>query len=339
MPSKKNRRKDTYPDWEASETDESYTNSHNHNIANPADAGGASERGDSNGNDYTNNQAGGGKSNQGKVSCSSLPKHKATLGPWTLAVGETLQSLEETQRTINNLQKIFMLHTNDLERIDETSRMLHQSEEDCRQKDEVIESQEKAIHILTRMESKAKALVEKEKDELKQEREKQDRRVNVVAAEERHKVNQEFEKRTRQHDEIYKKRKQELEDEFAQKRDENERRATAFEAERERLSTAVKEQDWQIKAQADELEKLRERYDVLERAKNSIRKEKLDREAELEAVKKEFALDPRPMDYLYVFLPTPSQRKRPRAERDLVYTVSQKSRVRSKGYLENTSTA
>ena len=161
----------------------------------------------------------------------------------------------------------------------------------------------------------------------------------MVAAEERHKVNEELEKRMRQHDETYKKRKQELEDEFAQKRDENDKRATAFEAERERLSTAVKEQDSQIKAQAEELEKIKERYDVLERAKNSIRKENLDREAELEAVKKEFALDPRPMDYLYVFLLTPSQRKRPGTKKDLAYTVSRKSRVRSKGYLENTSTA
>lgn len=333
MPSKKNRRQDAYLDWEADETDESNMDSHDHNIANPADSGGTSVRGDSNDNDYTNNRAGGGRSNEGKVSSSSQQKHAATLGPWTLAVGETLQSLEETQRTVNNLHQIFMLHTYDLERIDETSRMLHQLEKDCRQKDEEMESQEQTIRTLTRMETKVRAeieheaaRIEKEKMELRQEREKQDRRVTVVAAEERHKINQEFEKLTRQQDELHKKRKQELEDEFARKRDENNRRETAFEAERERLSTTIKEQGRQIKAQAEELEKIKELYDVLERAKNSIRKEKLDREAELEAVKKEFALNPRPMDYLYVVLLASSRWKRPRTKRRIQYAQFRKNR-------------
>ena len=186
-------------------------------------------------------------------------------------------------------------------------------EEDCREKDKGLESQEKTILTLTSMESRARAKVEheaaqveKEKKELEQEREKQEKRVTLATAEERHNLNREFDKRTRQHDESYEKRMQELEDEFAQKRDENDRKAAAFEAERGRLSTAVKERDKRIEIQSDELAELNKRYDVLERAKNSIRKEKLEREAELELVKKEFALDHQPVDYLYMLWLTPS---------------------------------
>jgi hypothetical protein len=316
MPSRKNRRQDPYPDWESGDTDESYTKSYSHNIADQADAGGASEYRDSNGNSYTKNHAGGARSHQGKMSNSPQPNNQVTMGTWTLAVGETLQSLEESQRTIKTLQTIFMSHKNDLEKVDETSRMLHQLKEDCKQKDTDMDRQEKTILTLTNMQTKAKAelaheaaQIEMERNELRQEREKHDKRVAMVAVEERHKVNREIEKLTRQHDEIFKKREQKLEEDFAQKQDENNQRATAFEAERERLLTSVKEQDLQIKAQEQKLKESKEQYDLLERAKNSIRNDMEDREAELKALKKEFTLDPRPMDYLYVFyIPLPNGR-------------------------------
>lgn len=316
MPNRNNRRRNTYPDWESSETDETSTNSHNHSIADEAEAGEACEHGESNGNGYTNNNAGGARSNQGKASNASQPKHKVTLGPWTLVVSEALQSFEETQRKIDILQKVFMLHSNELKSVDETSRSLHQLEEYCKQKDEEIERHEMTIRTLMKMEAKAKAElqqesanIEKERNELKQEREKHDKRVAVVAAEEKLKVSQAIEKLMAQHEESHKKRKKELEDEAAQKRDENNGRAAAFEAERESLLTTVKEQELQIKAQAHKLKEHEEKYDLLERAKNSFRSDMEDREAKLEALKKEFALDPRPMDTLYVFYtPLPNGR-------------------------------
>ncbi|TVY37833.1 hypothetical protein LSUB1_G005285, partial [Lachnellula subtilissima] len=73
---------------------------------------------------------------------------------------------------------------------------------------------------------------------------------------------------------------------LVQRRDEIDRKAADFEAVRGQLSTAVKERDKRIETQSDELVELNERYDMLERAKNSIGKEILKRKAELELVKR-----------------------------------------------------
>lgn len=309
MPRKRNRRKEANDDWEASGTDASYTNGSSSNgISNPVDYEEVGEPGGRNGNDYTNNQNGGGRFSQGKEGSSLQHKHKATLGQWAQAVGETSQTLGDAQRTINSLQRILASHLDDIGRIDETSTRLIQLEEDCKRKDKVLERQEKTITTLRSMDEKAKthlkneaAQVEKEKKELEQEKVKLEKRVTAATAEERHKLKREFEECKKQQDESHEKRKQELENESVQKRDECNRRAAALEAEKERLLTLAKERQKEIEAQAVELEKIEERYDVLERAKDSLRNEKLAREKELELIKKEFALDTKPMEYLYVF--------------------------------------
>ncbi|TVY23454.1 hypothetical protein LHYA1_G007893 [Lachnellula hyalina] len=176
----------------------------------------------------------------------------------------------------------------DREKMEETSNRLHQLEEDCRE--EGMESRARA-----KVEHEA-AQVKKEKAKLQQEMEKLEKRVTLAMAGERQKLNQEFDKRMRQHDKSHEKRMQELEDTFAQRRDEIDRKAADFEAVRGRLSTAVKERDKRIETQSDELVELNERYDMLERAKNSIGKEILKRKTEL-ALVKEFAFDPQPVDY------------------------------------------
>lgn len=63
----------------------------------------------------------------------------------------------------------------------------------------------------------------------------------------------------------------------------------------------MEEQERKIEVQAKELEKTTEQCDVLERAKDSVKGDKKALEKELEMMKKEFALNPRPKEYLYVF--------------------------------------
>jgi DNA repair exonuclease SbcCD ATPase subunit len=318
MPSKKNRRKDAN-NWEGSGTDDSYSNSFSYNTSNRSNVEEASGRGTSNGKGYINDQTAVGRSYQGKVGSSLQPDYKATLGPWTRVVGETVQSLEETQQMINNLEKIFKSHRNDLESIDETNQKLLQLKEDCIEKDEELDRRESTIRTLTNMGHATRAKIDDEiakineqKEQLKQEREKERKRVELQLAEARHKLKEEFDKRTREHDESNEKRMREhdesnekrmreLEIEFTQKRDENKTKAAAFEAEKERLLTAAKERDKKIEAQAEELENIKEQCDLLVRAKDSIREEKRQREIELKQVKEEFELDPPPIEYLYVF--------------------------------------
>ena len=183
------------------------------------------------------------------------------------------------------------------ENMEETSNRLHQLEEDCREEGKESRARAKVEHEA--------AQVKKEKAKLQQEMEKLEKRVTLAMARERQKLNQEFDNRMRQHDKSHEKRMQGLEDTFAQRRDEIDRKAADFEAVRGRLSTAVKERDKRIETQSDELVELNERYDMLERAKNSIGKEILKRKTEL-ALVKEFSFDRQPVDYSYVFWLTTS---------------------------------
>jgi len=326
MPGKRNRRREPV-DWEAaSGTDDSSMNPYGHDNSNPVEVGG-SERG--NNNVYKNNQTDGKKSRQRNAGASSPPSHKASLGPWIQAVGEAAQSVEDTMRKLTNLQPTFKSHTRDLESMDETSLRIQKLEEDCKKKDDELESREKTIDTLTSMKAKAMAKMEREaeqlrkdKIEMEQKKDEEEKKFATMLEQAMEKLTKEFaertkvqeesyqkritehdesyQKRVKEHDETYEKRMQELNDEFAEKRDENDKKASILEAENERLSSEVKERDKKIKAQTTELERIQEQYDVLERAKNSIRQEKQEQEKELERVKKEFALEPKPMAYLYV---------------------------------------
>jgi hypothetical protein len=154
-----------------------------------------------------------------------------------------------------------------------------------------------------------KEKIEQERQELEQEKGKLDKRVTIAIAEERLKLKKEFDKLVIEHGQSYDKYKKELEDEFATQREENNRRVTALEAENEQLSTTVEKQKATVEDQAKKLEKTIEQYNVLERAKDSIKRELLDREIELDMLKREFALSPKSKEYLYVFWPYPQLTK------------------------------
>lgn len=307
MGSKRNRRKEGKEEWEAMGTVEDFTNGSG-NLSGLHDTAAVGERGDSNGIDQTNSQSSGGRSRQGKGDNSSQLKHKVTLGPWTQAVSEVVQEMGAAQRAIKNLQSIFTIHTEDLDMIDVNKTRLDQLEEEGREKDEEIQRQENTINTLRSMDNKARASIQEEvakmdraKEELKQDRGKLNARIEVAMAEKRLSMDREFQERMTKHDKDHETRRKELEAEFAQKSIDNNTIVIALGAEKERLSATVQQQATKTKAQADELENITERYDLLERAKNSLRSEKQALKTELENMKKEFALNTKPTAYLYEF--------------------------------------
>lgn len=296
MPRNRRRRNEGNRDWETSETE-------GNNVDGVGEVG---VYGDSNDNDRANNNTSDGRSRQGRGGTSS--QHQPGLGPWTQAISEAVQNMGAAHQAIKDLQNKFMLHRDDLLMLEETRKRLDQLEDECSAKDEELRRQENTITTLTRMDQKTKAEIErkaaeieKEKQDLDQEKAKQEKRVSVAIAEERHKLQVEFEKLLTQHGDSNKKRKEELEDEFARKRDGNDKRVTMLEAENEQLSTTVRQQKMTIEAQVKQLAKVTEQCDVLERAKDSVKRDKQAREKELEIMKQEFALSSKSKDYLYVF--------------------------------------
>jgi len=196
--------------------------------------------------------------------------------------------------------------------VDDTRNRLSQLEEMCKKKDEEIRWQENTITTLTRMDQKKKADIEqkeakikKDQQELEQEKAKQDKRVTMAIAEEKLKLKSELDELQRQHNENHGKRRKELEDEFAQKNGENKRRITALEDEKKQLSMAVEQLKRKVKIQSEELGKTTEQCDVLERAKDSFKRDMNARDKELKAIKNEFALNTKSKDYLYEFWPYP----------------------------------
>jgi len=211
-------------------------------------------------------------------------------------------------QAINNLQNMFKSHMDDLGALDNTRNRLSQLEEQCREKDEEIRRLENMVATLTKMDLKTKAKIKHEfaeiqkgKQELEKEKAKQERRVAMATLEERHKLENEFGKLTTQHTVSYETRMKELEDKFAQKEVENARKITALEVEKKQLSTAVEELKKTIEVKSEELDKTTEQCDVLERAKDSIKRDKQAQDRELEVMKHEFALNHKSKDYLYVF--------------------------------------
>jgi hypothetical protein len=96
-----------------------------------------------------------------------------------------------------------------------------------------------------------------------------------------------------------------LEEKFAEQEDQNSRRVNALEIVKTQLLTKLEKQEEKIIIQAKDLEKSTEQCDVLERAKDSIKREKKACETELRSMKEEFALSASSKEHLY-FYPPPS---------------------------------
>ncbi|KAL5318074.1 hypothetical protein ACEPPN_015178 [Leptodophora sp. 'Broadleaf-Isolate-01'] len=305
MGGRKNRRRQASADWYASGTDESDTNAAgNHKISELSATGAVGERADSNDSGQTDTRNGTRRTREGKRASPPRLKHESTLGPWTQAVGEVIEGMGATQRAISNLQGMFITHVDDLGMIDETKRRLDQVEEEGREKDEELRRLENTILTLTSMDQKSKAVTESQlaqivadRRELEQEKTKMESRITVATAEEKHRLNRDFEERMSKQDKSHETRMKELEVEFAQKSQENSKKATALETEQGRLLTVTEQQQKTIKGQVEELERLKDQYDTLDRAKTSFKREKENLERELGTMKQDFAVDTKPAAY------------------------------------------
>jgi hypothetical protein len=143
------------------------------------------------------------------------------------------------------------------------------------------------------------AEIEKKKEELDQDKAKQDKRFALVIEEEKLKSKTELKEHMAQQNQSFEKRRADLEDEFSQKRKANDKRIATLENEKKQLQETVEEQKKEIKVKSEKLEKFIDQCDVLQRAKDSFKSDKLAREKELEMMKKEFGLNSKPKDYLY----------------------------------------
>lgn len=305
MPSRRNRRRNADTGWEPSETDESFADGHENtrNISN--DSGGTNQHTNTHGYSFASNQVNGGRSDPANGNHSSQSQQKSTFESCTRTMVETAESLQQSRDLIKKLEKLIKQNVNELNSVDEISRKLNELQEDCKQKDEELAKYKLTINTLTSMQKDEKvqielerAQIDKEKNDQQQWKEKQEKRFQAELAEEKKNVELQYKKRMEEYDEAEKKRKQELEDEIAEKQLALTRKETEFELEKKRLSSTVIEQDEQINDQAAEIRKLKKDYEILRRAMESFENDKSALEAELNGTKKEFALDPPPLEDL-----------------------------------------
>ncbi|KAG4438800.1 hypothetical protein IFR05_005733 [Cadophora sp. M221] len=240
--------------------DDSDTNAAgNHKVSELSATGAVGERADSNDNGQTDTRNDT-RSREGKGANPPRLKHESTLGQWTQAMDEAIQGMGATQRVISNLKGMFITHVDDLGMIEETKRRLDQAEEDGREKDEELQRRENTILTLTNMDQKSKAVTESQLAQI------------VADRQEKHRLNRDFE-------------------------EQSSKKATALEAEQGRLLTVTEQQQKTIKSQAEELVRLRDQYDTLERAKISFKEENENLKRELRTMKKDFAVDTKPAAY------------------------------------------
>lgn len=304
MPKPGRRRKEAYVDWEVSGAEENVVDaSEGSGNNNGVDTLGVGERGDDSGNDRTGNHANGRRPRQ---STASQSNHQPSLGPWTEAVRQTVQSMGVTNCAIKDLQAKFASHMDDLAKMDEIMNTLTVLEKEREEKDAQIIRLENTITTLTTRDMTRDANIvgrEKELDkrdkELGQEKLKQEKRVAAVIAEERLKLTNEYNELTKQLVQSCDERKKKLDDESAAAKVKNDRSVIALEDEKQQLLRKIEEENRTVKAQSEKLKHIIEQCDVLERAKNSVKSEMRVLNMELGQIRKLFALESKSKEYLY----------------------------------------
>lgn len=121
MPRNKGRRNEANGDFDTSEAEENHHRSSN--------------RSGTTGQD-NNGHASGGRSPENK----GISSYQLSLGPWTDAVTETVQSMEIAHQAIKDLQQRFVQHKKDLGMMEDTKNRLSQLEEECQRKKVEIEN-------------------------------------------------------------------------------------------------------------------------------------------------------------------------------------------------------
>ena len=227
------------------------------------------------------------------------------LGPWTQAVSEAVQSMGEAQRALKELQDKFRHHADDLKEVDGTKHDLTQLERVCSEKEDEIKKQANTIATLRKMDSAEKAKIDQawkeiqaKTEQLKEEKDKQDKRFAMVAAEDRHRLQSEFEERVKKHEQERKERKKELEDRFARAKDEMHKTVSGLKAENQKLVATVEEHEKHLKVLSKKLEEATQECDAWRRATDSVKQEKREVDQKLELITEELALNSKPSEYL-----------------------------------------
>jgi chromosome segregation ATPase len=183
----------------------------------------------------------------------------------------------------------------DLMDTDETRNMLTKLKGECGEKDDQIKMLENTIATLRSMDTKAKvdidrswAEIKKSREKLDEEEIKQEKRVAAMVAQDRLKLKNEFEKLTKEYDRSYAERRKELEDE-----------GILMKAEKKQLVATVEAQSKSFEAQYKKLNGAVEQCDLWKRATESFKQEKHHLEKELQVIKDQLALKPKPQEYLY----------------------------------------
>lgn len=303
MPKDKRRRKAVSCDGDAIGTKENPVNGSGSIDGTNYRVSAINERERDNGNDHVPDQVNGARPRQSKA---SRENRQSSLGPWTQAVREVIQSMGVTHRAINDLEDRFKSYMDDLLDVDETKNTLIELKGECSEKDNQIKVLESTIDTLRSMDSKEKAHIDQnwaeiqtKTAELKEEKLKQDKRNAAITAEDRLKLQNDFEERTTKHDRDHRERTKKLQDEFARGKEDMHRTVSDLKTENQKLVATVEEQENSIKVLSKKLEDVLKECDAWKRATDSVKQEKQEVDKKLQMIREEFALDSRPSGYLY----------------------------------------
>jgi hypothetical protein len=184
--------------------------------------------------------------------------------------------------------------------MDESRNILTRLNGECSKKDNQIKMLESIVATLRSMDSKAKADIDqcwaeikKTRDKLDEEEIKQEKNVTAMIAHDRLKLAKEFAKLltlklTKEYDRSYAERRKELEDE-----------GIRMKVVKKQLVATVEAQSETFVAQSKKLNDAVEQCNLWKRATESFMQEKQYLGKELQVIKEELALNPKPQEYLY----------------------------------------
>ena len=226
------------------------------------------------------------------------------LQPYTQTVRETTQAIAAAQRTMQNLNDMYLKHVDEIENVPNVYQQLSKLKKECMHKNDKINRQKHAI-IELKTESReqeaefAERRAKLEKDEGEIERLKQDQLRKAAKAEKsmglleleiRHKLEEEFKGRKNEHEKQHRARMKQLEEQMSSLKSEWDSKMKQLDAENMKLSNDLGATEARIRELVDQLKSAKDDLDDSKLAKTAYKKEKESLEVELRAVQNEFGL-------------------------------------------------
>ncbi|KAF4627626.1 hypothetical protein G7Y89_g10528 [Cudoniella acicularis] len=233
------------------------------------------------------------------------------LKSYTDNVQAAIRAINTVQEKFQTLNDCFVKQVQDIEMVPEIHQQLTELQIQCASKDTTITKQQSTIEVLhgMRQESEAKlakrkAKIEEEESALEREKKEQgekikkaEKSIEAKKAEIKYELEKEYKKREVEQNKAHMSRMEQLENKSKKQGDEQRKKLRGLENENKNLSENVERKQNKVTELEKQLEIAKEKYEMMETAATSYKKQAEDLKTKLEETGNEFEMTSMPADF------------------------------------------